>query len=265
MSLRESQRLKRYDQMWEKYGNKNERFNQSVIKTESKVKIGKIHADIEYKTRNDVLEFVPAFYDRYRQGESLKPSVAVIPDWDPWGEDDLDDLSLEPSESEGTKKKIYKELGPIGFKFKTDVMKFEFNRERIDESFKHDELTTRDEKIQHYIGFLYSFQATHALAVITELEVELVDLDYTWEITDESIISYVYDVFEGGSGVTKKIYLDWNSSEKIIGKKIMRLLYPTPNEYCCTHICEKCILLPRTPEFLLRNRLLDKDFVRAII
>jgi len=265
MSLRESLRIRRYDMLWEQFGNKNKRFSQSVIKNKSNVKIGKINVDIEYKTRNEVLEFVPAFYDRYRQGESLKPSAAVLPDWDPWGDDALEHISLEPSESESTQKKIYKELGPIGFKFKTDVMKFDFNRNKIDELFKHNELTIQDEKIKNYIGFLYSFQATHALAVITELEVELGDIDYTWEITDKSIISYVYDVFEGGSGVTKKIYLDWNSPDKIIGKKIMRLLYPTPQEYCCTHICEKCILLPRTPEFLLRNRLLDKNFVRVII
>ena len=264
MSFADSSGVSRYVRLWEKFGNKDKKMVETVEEQSSEVKIGKMDLGIEYRTRSEVIEFVPAFFDRYRQGERLKPSIAVKPVWDQWDDDESDDISLEPELTESKEKRIYQELGPVGYKFKTDIMKFDFNREKIDEKFEHNELTPQSKIVKDYVGFLYSFQATHALAVITELEVELDDLYYTWEITDDSIISYIYDVFEGGSGVTKKIYLDWMGPQKTINKKIRRLLYPPENEFCCRHVCEKCILLPRTPEFLLSTGLLDKDFVRKL-
>jgi len=258
--------VQKYDRLWEKYGKNEKVFIPKKERKSTKLKLGEVDFTGEYLTGGEVLEFVPAFWDKYRGGEKLKESVGVMVESRLWKEEeDSNEVSLEPiGKTEKEKASLYKSMGPVGYKYKTDILRFEFPREDVEKRFSIDLTLPGNPLLQRLVGFLYSFQATHALAVVTELEVELNDIGCTWDIANERLFSYVYDAFEGGSGVTKKVFEDWSGKQQFIKKKIERILYPLESEKCCEHRCEKCILLPRTPEFLLRSRLLDKDYVRTL-
>lgn len=258
--------VQKYDKLWETFGKKEKVFIPKEERKSTKLKLGVVDFTGKYLTGGEVLEFVPAFWDKYRGGEKLKESVGVMVEWGSWKKEVApNEVSLEPiGETEKEKTRLYNPMGPVGYKYKTDILEFQFPREVIEKRFSDDTPLLSNTLLRHLMGFLYSFQATHALSVVTELEVELGDIGCTWDITDDSLFSYIYDAFEGGSGVTKKVFMDWSGKQQVIKKKIERILYPSESEKCCEHWCEKCILLPRTPEFLLRSGLLDKDYVRAL-
>jgi hypothetical protein len=207
---------------------------ETTIKMKSGLQIGCFQS-IEFGEK-EITFFVPAFWETYLTGISkVRESCGTYRD-------------LESG------KVVSRPLGPVGYKLQTQVFKLTCDKEKLEEKILLRKQLTSNETMHCIISAALTFQQALKKGVCITLESELDDFDCHWTMDKEHVYFYAYDAFEGGSGLAKQIFIDWNSTKLILSN-----IKETLSSNCCLSFCEKCLLLPRTPDFVIRKGFLDKQ------
>jgi len=199
---------------------------------------------------DSVTSFVPKFRLKYvGQKPIFKESVATIEDID----------------ERGNPIKI--PLGPVGFSYETHIFSLSLDRKTAEErvsNFK-DNSNVRSGILENLISSLitFSFALRKAACILQTCNID--DIKTSWAIHEENCYIFLFDNAEGGNGVTYLTFSELkedleNNSRKIIDTRLFRQILEIFNQKCCKDVCEECLLLPRTPHYLvsLLNKRLGK-------
>lgn len=216
---------------------------ESIEKTEEpglKIELkGEIFKEAKFGIK-EVTIFAPAFWEKYLSGISrIRTSYGTYPDL------------------VGTKV-VSRPLGPIGYKISTHVLRLICSKSHLEERLSALPNTEKIEKL--LVSAVITFQQAFKKAVSVILHCELGDFDCYWNMDGENVYFYVYDTFEGGSGITKRVFEDWTGAQRVLEN-----IKQTLSMNCCSDYCERCLILPRTPEFYLRKGLLNKQIGRVFV
>lgn len=256
-----------YELLWKKSGPRSHFSHTSMQPASAHVNIHGVKWEITYNPSRGVIEFIPAFIRKTNTGSNIKPSIGIhkeyiqatalvddIMDLAGLGnlsEEDLEEIDLESIDWNAIDQAIavapqerIEELGPAGNKYLTAVLEIKVPRESG--------LTPSVE-----MTVAITLLSALTLSAVSILEVEQGDLGTSWDISSNYIRLYLYDTASGGSGLVRLIFDDWaNHGGQAIWGYANDILF---NSKCCRHYCEQCTLLPRTPEFQVRQGLLDKE------
>lgn len=220
-------------------------------------------AQLRYSNLRDVLEFVPAFEEITSNSRSLKPSYGVVHDFRESGLGDEteeekrarlleDDLPMSEKVSKVEQDTIIR-MGPVGFKRETDVFEL-----LLDHEYAAADESDSNNRIRLLQAYLVTFEAALKLAIATVFEMEEGDFAVTHHLGGQSLHWFVYSSVSG-SPIAQMVFDDLSTERSLVWEKMYETIV---HSTCCRHCCESCILLPRTPEFVVRRKLLDKAVVK---
>ncbi|NUE03625.1 DEAD/DEAH box helicase [Halorubraceae archaeon YAN] len=202
----------------------------------------------------ETLSFVPAFERAYNRGSDLQlaESQGVI-DVEEEDEADFDDMEFDDLLEESSSEKY----APVGQQMRTNGIKLEFDLDPIKERY---EQFAGMESTASWSQALVSLEQAFAKSIAVVAECDLGDFDVKARKTDSSLDIYITDGREGGNGIS------WQVSQAIIESNEFE---PRVREvgHCdeCNQFCNQCLLLERTPGFYLKNDLLHRKMLLALL
>lgn len=188
---------------------------------------------------SSVVIFTPAYYERHMSG-GLKLKPALVTE---------EDITLDRS---GRTKLEKKELGAAGFELATTILHLYCNVHGL----KMRLSASADEWERKLAAAIITLIWALKKAISITLQIELGDVGVYWSLDPSNWMFhlYFYDTNPGGSGICRRIMHDC-----ITKKEIFQLAKETLyDESCCKSYCDRCLLLPRTPESIIRKGLLNK-------
>jgi hypothetical protein len=202
----------------------------------------------------ETLSFVPAFERAHNRGSDLQlaESQGVI-DVEDEGEANFDDMDLDDLIEESSSD----QYAPVGQQMRTNGIKLEFPLEPIEERYERFAST---EATASWSQALVSLEQAFTKAIAVVAQCDLGDFDVKAVKTDSSLDIYVTDGREGGNGIS------WQVSQAIIGSdELEKRVREVGNCDECNQFCNQCLLLARTPGFYIKNDLLHRKMLLALL
>lgn len=236
------------------------------------VVLGTLQAQLRLTASRGVVQFVPAFLDKSSNGRFMRRSVgtrASLPsDLTPLlptlasEDDELDPDALlaqfEEAQESAQGGQVLRPAGPVGYRYQTDVLEFRLPRGPMDalalqQGRKPEDLA---------ISSLVTLGTVLSVAVIACFEIDQGDFSTAHRLGAAEHSMFFYDSVPGGNGVSRMLYQDLVKPDSLIWQRISQEILVST---CCHHYCDRCLLLPRTPEFHLSRGLLDKAVLRDLL
>ena len=185
-----------------------------------------------------LVSFTPAFRRRWaRYKPKIIKSIGVC--------------TVSARSPSGVRQRVEMSRGPSGYCLQAPTLQITLERQIVEDIFRNSSMNEVDN--HSLISSLISFQTAHSLATYVEMNVELHDFWTSWSIESDTINLFVVDSISGGNGVSRQLFDDWSSSRSLLQASQIILSSCT-----CSGYCEKCILLPDTPEPYVRNGFLNR-------
>lgn len=203
-----------------------------------------------FKGKFDHISFTPAYLIRYyyQRNYTLYKSQAKIEDIV------QEDIDLTDPDSFLREKPKTEEFSPIGNKIDSSGICFivDFNSilEKID--------------LEDIIVFLTSFNQLLKRAISITADCELNDFEFFWIFHNKKIHYYLLDGLGGTQGISDIVYSDLSNSSSYIFK-LMREFINCPVCGSKSKYCSSCLLLRRTPEFIISKGLLNKNVLKKVL
>ena len=97
-----------------------------------------------------------------------------------------------------------------------------------------------------------------AICIVNRCELQDFNIDFT--ANDKTLGLYFYDNREGGNSISERIY------EDLLGeKKILAAVTDIANCSHCSRFCDRCLLIQRTPAYILQRQLLDRNELKRLL
>ncbi|UTF55588.1 DEAD/DEAH box helicase [Natronosalvus rutilus] len=202
----------------------------------------------------ETLSFVPAFERAHNRGSDLQlvESQGVI-DVENEDEANFDDMDLDDLIEESSSE----QYAPVGQQMRTNGIKLEFDLEPIEERYQQFAST---EPTASWSQAMVSLEQAFAKTIAVIAQCDLGDFDVKAVKTDSSLDFYVTDGREGGNGIS------WQVSQAIIeSNELEKRVREVGNCDECNQFCNQCLLLERTPGFYLKNDLLHRKMLLALL
>jgi len=138
---------------------------------------------------------------------------------------------------------ILEKFSPIGIIRETKALQITINRETIEEI-----LEKKDINLSSGLPMLmFTIKQALIAAISITQSVEISDFNVDVQLLEKEIIFVIYDITEGGNGISENVMksLKTNSDLK---RKIIQTL----NCEFCNNYCSRCLFLPRTNSKILR-------------
>lgn len=222
---------------------------------------------IRFSSHRSIIEFVAGYEEITSASRKTYASYGVVNnlqdlemnDSIDLSDDDFDFENWNPNASDTVGPSFHlQKMGPAGYMSEAAVFELLMPRQQalgiigpqIDAQIEQREIQT----------LAITLQAAIQLAVSMEFEVEDGDFTITHLIDDKFIHWFVYGA-SFGSPVAEMVYQDFNAGvQGALWQKVVDVLTKST---CCHSYCDRCILLPRTPEFVLRQKFLNKAVFRS--
>lgn len=242
----------------------------SKIKSEIQDKFFNIDARLEYG-RINVIKSTLAFNKMYRTSKEPKLyySQAFIENIELGDEEEFNFLSLDDDLSidwDQELDRIRPQYHPIGFKFQTLGIKITMKVNDINSLVvnyygnKLDDKAKVEDLSNNILVALFSIQQSLKKIVSIYAETNISDFEVCFTFDEENINFYLVDNREGGNGVSRRVFESLVTDHKIYHILENGVL----NCEDCLHYCDNCLLIERTPEFLLKKNLLDHLLIKYI-
>ena len=233
--------------------------SESLIKNESVQLRHPFIANVSFYV-GSVANFVPAFRIKYvGQKPYYRESLATF--------DDVDPKTGDP---------IKVPLGPVGFKYNTHILSLTIDRnyaeEKIGNYLESQNLETEDTEskklvMENLIKALttLSFCLRKTAGILQACDID--DVLTSWTLHKEHCYLFLFDNVDGGNGITYSIYSELRDTVQKTNDfsktKLFKQMSEILKQECCHDVCEECLLLPRTPQLIMK--MLDKKVGRTLL
>jgi len=194
----------------------------------------------------EVTSFTPAFEKRWAgRDSSTLPSQAKIPRT----ASDADALTPIDMFLQGEQTL----LGPVGYLTRTLGLSIKIARGSIESRIRPNE---------NWLGAVRLVSLIQALkrAICIVINCELRDFDVDFSASQETLEIFIYDNREGGNNISERV------REDILGeRRIQKTIVEIANCQFCSRFCDRCLLIQRTPSYILKERLLDRQELKRLL
>ncbi|MHA1280966.1 MAG: DEAD/DEAH box helicase [Promethearchaeota archaeon] len=152
---------------------------------------------------------------------------------------------------------------PVGFNFQTMGINIKIKKTKIEEIIRYyiNEYYLDDlDDFHTFFTLLYSIQQSLKKIISLYTESDLNEFDVFFTFSDDFINFYIIDNAEGGNGISKRVFNSLNSDNEIYSFLENGIL----NCKECLDFCDNCLLIERTPEYIVRKRLLNHNLLKYI-